>query len=817
MDFSETHQIAVQSSGLGLAARPGSPEVAPGRSAGALQRYLSTLAGAATLTAIYVATARLGLSLRAVDGVAAPVWPPTGISLAALLLFGNRLWPGIACGALLINLSSGVPLLAAAAIAAGNTLEAVLASFLLRRVGFHPALERLRDVLALIVCGAFLSTLVSATIGVTSAWLGGAIGDYTEAWLMWWIGDAVSDLVVAPVLLTWAIQPRLRPDLRWYGEVGSLLVLLGISCVLTFGQLHRPVAWSVFPFMIWAALRCGQRGTTAAVFVTSAVAVWLTAHSRGIFAAGLAHRDLALAQIFVLVVSCTGLVLAAAVSDRRRAEEARHRSDERFHALVENSDDAIALVDSAGVIIYASAASTRIHGSAIPIGQPAVESVHPDDRRRTLQLLAESVRAPGEVMRLNCRVQHRSGSWRWVEGAITNLLDDESVRAIVVNYRDVTERKLAEDELQATQRQLQIVTQTMAAAVARCSRDLRYLWVSPGYAAWLLRPRDEIVDHPIVEILGEKAFEAIRPYVERVLAGESVEYEDAVNYPGLGVRWIHAAYTPTFNATGAVDGWVAVVMDITSRKDLERKLATALNEVEARVLQRTAELHAANQTLSELSRHLLTVRDEERRRIGHELHEGAAQTLAGVKMSLTHVQRAANLLSAPVQTALAGSLDQIDQCCREIRALSQQLHPPLLEEIGLAAAVQWYADGFAKRSGVVVEVDVAPALGRLPPQTETALFRIVQDCLTTASRCAGESIRIQILRGPDGVKLTVEDAASKILAGFAEKYGQVSVGIMGLHERVQQVGGELTVRSGHRGTVVTARVSMAASSLAQPL
>src|SRR5262249_22040199 len=164
------------------------------------------------LCAIYYATARFGLSLDAVHGFATAVWPPTGIALAALVLYGYGLWPGIALGAFLVNLSSGAPVLVACGMALGNTLEAVVGTVLLKRVvGFRPSLDRLQDVLGLILLAAGLSTLISATIGVTSGWLGGIIPavTYGKAWRTWWLGDALGDLVMAPLLFVWSRDGRI--------------------------------------------------------------------------------------------------------------------------------------------------------------------------------------------------------------------------------------------------------------------------------------------------------------------------------------------------------------------------------------------------------------------------------------------------------------------------------------------------------------------------------------------------------------------------------------------------------------------------------
>src|SRR5438309_8065436 len=160
-------------------------------------RHGTYIARVWALGVLYFSTATLGLSLDAVSGVAAAVWPPTGIALAALLLGGCRLWPGIAFGAFLVNVSAGAPVPVACGMAMGNTLEALVGSVLLVRVvGFRPALDRLRDVVGLVVLAAGLSTLVSATVGVTSGWLGGVIPSvtYWKAWRTWWLGDAMGDL-----------------------------------------------------------------------------------------------------------------------------------------------------------------------------------------------------------------------------------------------------------------------------------------------------------------------------------------------------------------------------------------------------------------------------------------------------------------------------------------------------------------------------------------------------------------------------------------------------------------------------------------------
>jgi signal transduction histidine kinase len=295
-------------------------------------RHSAAILGLAT---IYFVAARLGLMMDAVAGFATLVWPPTGIALAALLLGGYRLWPGILIGAFVANLSTGAPLLAALGIGVGNTLEAVVGTYLLRRIpGFRPSLDRLRDVLGLIVLAAGVSTIVSATIGVSTLYLAGIVSgeQVGEAWQAWWVGDLIADLVIAPVLLVWATTPRFRPAPRQSLEAAALVAsVLGV-CLFVFGS---PVAtdtttvrWGylVFPPLIWAALRFGQHGAVSMTLLTSLVAIWGTASGYGPFARPVLHESLLTLQTFLGVAAATFMVLGASIAERRRADAELRRA-----------------------------------------------------------------------------------------------------------------------------------------------------------------------------------------------------------------------------------------------------------------------------------------------------------------------------------------------------------------------------------------------------------------------------------------------------------------------------------------------------------
>jgi integral membrane sensor domain MASE1 len=312
----------------------------------------------AVVFAAYFITGRLGLVTPFTSGNISPVWPAAGVALAAALLCGFRVWPGIAGGAFLVNFLSPIPYIAAFGLAFGNTLAALTGAFLLRRIpNFHTSLSRLRDVLGLIVLAALGSTMVSATIGV-AVLFGTHVRPWSDAgsaWLMYWLGDGMGVLLLAPVVMTFHNLFKIRNTAQ-IAELVALLALLATACFAIFSdhlfaalRLHV-LAFAVFPFVIWAAIRFGVSGCGLSNLVIAAIATVETALGSGPFAQNNAFINAALLQVFFAVLSISGLILAAVVAERELAERERERLSRehliqeaqlRLASIVESSDDAI--------------------------------------------------------------------------------------------------------------------------------------------------------------------------------------------------------------------------------------------------------------------------------------------------------------------------------------------------------------------------------------------------------------------------------------------------------------------------------------------
>src|SRR5690348_1566303 len=277
----------------------------------------------AVVAAAYVVGARLGLELALVNGQVTPVWPPTGIAVVAMLLFGLRVWPAIAVAAFAVNLPLGPSPLGAAIIAVGNTLAPVAAAYLLRVARFRVQLDRLRDA-GLIILAALAGMTVSATIGSLVLVASGRVSAaaFPQTWAVWWTGDAMGVLLVAPFLLGFWPVPA-RPPLSWRrrAELGLLLAAVALVTFAVFQNKLR-LEYLVFPLIMLAALRFRLRGAAPAALIASGVAVWAAVNGTGPFATETLLQKMVTLQVFNIFVSLASFVLASYVEARDAAQRA---------------------------------------------------------------------------------------------------------------------------------------------------------------------------------------------------------------------------------------------------------------------------------------------------------------------------------------------------------------------------------------------------------------------------------------------------------------------------------------------------------------
>ena len=288
----------------------------------------SRFAEAAILAVVYYVAAKAGLRLAFLNPSATPIWPPTGIAIAALLLTGTRAWPGILAGAFAANLTTEGTVWTSLGIAAGNTLEAAVAAALVGRyAGGRRAFNRIEDIVRFAAFAAVLSTAISATAGVTTLASAGFVPwrMYGPVWLTWWLGDATSAVVVTPALLLWIEEARRGWTVRGVVERLVFVAVLLVASVTVFGTRY-PFSFAIVPLLIWAAFRFGARDAATVVVFVSAAAIAGTLRRVGPFAlAGDPNIALLYLSLFMAMMSIVVLTVARIVDDRAAAAEELHR------------------------------------------------------------------------------------------------------------------------------------------------------------------------------------------------------------------------------------------------------------------------------------------------------------------------------------------------------------------------------------------------------------------------------------------------------------------------------------------------------------
>jgi diguanylate cyclase (GGDEF)-like protein/PAS domain S-box-containing protein len=419
-----------------------------GRSATASELGKVALVGGA-----YYVAAILSLRVALVGGQVTPIWPPTGIAVAGILLFGRKVWPAIAFGAFLVNAPIGPSPLTAVGIAVGNTVAPLLCATLLQKAGFRPQLDRLRDAVALVSFGT-LSMTVSATCGTATLLLWGSIpfSQFWPTWSVWWAGDAMGVFIVAPFLLGLRSTGPRSGSWRRRAEAG--LLFGGLAVVSYFGLTSPYQArYLVFPFLAWAAWRFRQRGAALAALVASATAVWTAVERIGPFRhEGLVERMISL-QVFNATVALASIVLAALVSERRRAEEELRRSQEWVNGLLVSAPGAILVVREDGRIVLANPRAEQIFGYEHDelIDRP-VETLVPKSlrdahvRHRADYLKDPAARPMGLGLGLELAGRRKDGTEFPVEIGLSSF-GPPRARMVTCIISDITERKRAEEGL----------------------------------------------------------------------------------------------------------------------------------------------------------------------------------------------------------------------------------------------------------------------------------------------------------------------------------------------------------------------------------
>ena len=651
----------------------------------------------AVLGAAYYIAGRLGLELAYLDGAVAALWPPAGLGVAVLFLYGVRLWPGIVIGDLLLaDFSQPAGTIAGQTV--GNTVALIVGALVLRRLaGPRVTLERIVDVGALAVC-AVVAALVSAAFGPTALRLGDVVAgdELGSVFRTWTLSDAAGVLVVAPAVLTWATTGlsgiRRRDVLEGLAGLAALVVLAELAP-------QREVPYIVFPVLLWAALRLGPRGAATAIVVVCSTTVWNTAQEEGPFVRDSITDSLLATQFFIATAALTSLVLAAVTAERTRAARALAVSEAGQRALA----DEHAALRRVATLVAAEPAPSRVF-------------------QRVTEEVARLLGLPG---------------------------------ACVVQYDG-----------------------THAATVV---------------GAWSQTDRPPLPVGSSLDLDGDTV-------VAKVLSTGTPQrmerYDDARGRLAETLR--DAGYRSAVAAPVGVGGrlWGALVAASLSDEPLPEGVEGRLCDFADLVGQALANADA-RERLAESRAELVEVSDAERRRFERNLHDGAQQRLVSVALQLGMAGAKLDDDPGTAREALSAAQDDLARGLEELRELGRGLHPVLLTERGLGAAL----DALLTRTPVPVEIEELPD-ERLPAPVEATAYYVVAEAITNVAKYAQASHAIVAIRRSNGsARVTVRDDG----VGGADPGG--GSGLRGLAARVEALNGRLDVDSPPQGgTRITAEI-----------
>ncbi len=473
------------------------------------------------------------------------------------------------------------------------------------------------------------------------------------------------------------------------------------------------------------------------------------------------------------------------ITERRRAEDSRWASENRWRAVFESSAVGISVTDTQGRFIATNRAYQEMVGYTDEELRSItyIELTNEEDRPRNAALSAKHWAGELERYQMEKRYTRKDGRLVWAKITVSKSGGAGTTPPFgVCVVEDITERKAAEDRL----REYEKIVEGLQEMILVIDRQYVYQIANRAYLKYRDLELHQVVGHTVPELVGEDLFRKIvKARMDECFKGKVVRYEISVSYPTLGAREILATYFPIEGERG-IDRIAVVLEDITDRKRDELALQHWVEE-----------LHALNAQLQ-------NVREDERTRVARELHDRLGQALTAIKMDL------ASLKSTDGLDAVSGKITSmmafVDETIRSVRRISTELRPAVLDDLGLAATVEWATEEFQARTGIECRLRVPEMQLEADGERATALFRILQEALTNVARHAGATgVQVELREEEEYLVMEVRDNGCGI--GRAQISAVGSLGLLGMRERAVLLGGQFSIEGvPGRGTTVHVRL-----------
>ena len=605
-----------------------------------------------------------------------------------------------------------------------------------------------------------------------------------------------------PLLLTFPNLFRIRLRVR-IAEIAALLLLLTVACFIAFGDLAlvpvklHVLAFAVLPFVIWAAIRFGVCGATLATLIVATIATVETAFGSGPFAQNTPFTNAVLLDVFFAVLSVSGMTLAAVIAEREQAErereallrkQARMEAQLRFATIVESSDDAIIATDMDGVVTDWNKGAEQLYGySADEVIGKSSSLLEPPDRSGDF---AEVMGKHNTIRHYETVHQRKNGTRIEMLMTISPIRDavDRIVGASMIG-RDITERKLAEEALRESEDNLRLFLDSTAEAIYGIDREHRCTFCNPACFRILgYEHVNELVGKNMHNLIHHnRADGTLFPIeecrVHRVTPiGEGVHADDEVLWRANGTSFPVEYWAYPQRRGHEVVGAVVAFVDIT-----ERKLAEA--------------------ALASMHRKSIEAQEQERTRIGSELHDDIGQRLALLAIGLEQLRQSPPNLSE-FASRIGELQKQTSEIAADVQSLSHELHSARLQYLGMAAAMRGFCQEFGKQQKVEIDFQTHDLPSFLSPDTSLCFFRVLQEALHNSAKHSGvRHFEVRLWGTSNEIHLTVRDSG----AGFDREATKENrgLGLISMEERLKLLNGTITIESQpKRGTTIHARLPL---------
>jgi len=768
---------------------------------------LVTCALAVSVT--YYIGAKIGFALTFQPHPVSTLWPPNAILFASLLLSPKRWWWAILVAVfpahLLTQVNANVPPLMILCWFVSNCTEALLgASLAVYLIRDEVTLDTTDQVWRFILASC-AATFISSFLDAGFVELNGfGETNYWANFRMRCFSNVLASVTLVPLTVRWAYLPieKLRRA-SWTRYLEAALLAAGLFSVaygLFATQRAGPdtipaLLYLPLPFLLWAATRFGPRGASTALLAVSFCAIWGAIHGIGPFASRSAETNALSVQLFLILTSIPILLLAALIKERERVQDNVRQKEERFQLALEAAQMGTWDWQVVEDRVEWTGHTKRVIGFTPSSPNPKADEIFSlildEDRARVIEeVLAAQER--GGSFETEFRMRATDGSIRWLRG-VGKVVQDSDGRPITITgvNLDVTERQLAAQKIHETSERNRAMLRALPDMVFLLSSDGVFLDYNVRDEKQLLHAPEVFMGKTLRDMLPPDLAKRLMESLSNTLLTDTTEVLEYSLMMPDGERHYESRMIQTEG-----DKVICIVRDTTDRQ----RATEALKESQQK-------LRHSHTQIRDLLGRVIDVQESERRRISRELHDDLSQRVATLSVAISRLKKKLPLPDNQLLNELDTLRENTNRLTEEIRNLSHQLHPAVLDHLGLVTALESYIETFSDEEGIEVQLIADVGEEKIPFQSSICLYRVAVEALRNVSRHSGASkASVSLQRSDNWIELQVSDRGKGFDVETARK--GAGLGLVSIEERLRLLQGSCEVRSAGSGTTLIARVPL---------